>query len=73
VNKQGAQKVLDLLTPLRRPIDSQIREEYDKLKVFYHYPNLISQNKTLRSTRRDIDGLPQSKYWKNHHMDVTID
>ena len=73
VNKQSAQKVLDLLTPLRRPIDSQIRAEYDKLKVFYHYPNLISQNKSLRSTRRDIDGLPQSKYWQKHHLDVTID
>jgi len=73
VNKQNVQKVLDLLTPLRRPIDSQIREEYDKLKVFYHYPNLISQNKSLRSTRRDIDGLPQSKYWQKHHLDVTID
>ena len=73
VNKQNAQKVLDLLTPLRRPIDSQIRAEYDKLKVFYHYPNLISQNKSLRSTRRDIDGLPQSKYWQKHHLDVTID
>ena len=73
VNKQNVQKVLDLLTPLRRPIDSQIREEYDKLKVFYHYPNLISQNKSLRSTRRDIDGLPQSKYWQNHHLDITLE
>jgi len=73
VNKKNVQKVLDLLTPLRRPIDSQIREEYDKLKVFYHYPNLISQNKSLRSTRRDIDGLPQSKYWQKHHLDVTLD
>jgi GR25 family glycosyltransferase involved in LPS biosynthesis len=73
VNKKNVQKVIDLLTPLRRPIDSQIRTEYDKLKVFYHYPNLISQNKSLRSTRRDIDGLPQSKYWQKHHLDVTID
>jgi glycosyl transferase family 25 len=73
VNKKSVQKILDLLIPLRRPIDSQIRAEYDKLKVFYHYPNLISQNKSLRSTRRDIDGLPQSKYWQKHHLDVTID
>ena len=73
VKKKNVQKILDLLIPLKRPIDSQIRAEYDKLKVFYHYPNLISQNKNLRSTRRDIDGLPQSKYWKKHHLDVTID
>jgi glycosyl transferase family 25 len=73
VKKDNVKKILDLLIPLRRPIDSQIRDEYDKLKVFYHYPNLISQNKNLRSTRRDIDGLPQSKYWQKHHLDVTID
>lgn len=73
VKKENVQKILDLLTPLMRPIDSQIRDEYDKLKVFYHYPNLISQNKNLRSIRRDIDGLPQSKYWQKHHLDVTID
>jgi len=73
VKKDNVQKILDLLKPLRRPIDSQIRDEYDKLKVYYHYPNLISQNKNLRSIRRDIDGLPQSKYWQNHHLDVTID
>jgi glycosyl transferase family 25 len=73
VKKDNVYKILDLLKPLRRPIDSQIRDEYDKLKVFYHYPNLISQNKNLRSIRRDIDGLPQSKFWQNHHLDVTID
>lgn len=72
VKKGNVQKIIDLLTPLRRPIDSQIRDEYDKLNVFYHYPNLIIQNKNLRSTRRDIDGIPQSKYWKKHHLDVTI-
>jgi GR25 family glycosyltransferase involved in LPS biosynthesis len=73
INKNNVQKIIDLLTPLKRPIDSQIRDKYDELKVFYHYPNLINQNKNLRSTRRDIDGLPQSKYWQKHHLDVTID
>ena len=67
------EKILDLLIPLRRPIDSQIREEYSKLNVFYYYPNIINQNKSLRSIRRDIDGLPQSQYWKNHHLDITIE
>ena len=73
VNKNSVQKILDLLIPLRRPIDSQIREEYNKLNVFYYYPNIINQNKSLRSIRRDIDGLPQSQYWKNHHLDITIE
>ena len=72
VNKNSVQKILDLLTPLRRPIDSQIRDEYNKLNIFYHYPNLINQNKSLRSIRRDIDGLPQSKYWKTHHLNITV-
>lgn len=73
VNKNSVQKILDLLTPLRRPIDSQIRDEYNKLNIFYHYPNLINQNKSLRSIRRDIDGLSQSKYWKTHHLNITIE
>ena len=73
VNKNSVQKILGLLTPLRRPIDSQIRDEYSKLNIFYHYPNLINQNKSLRSIRRDIDGLPQSKYWEKNHLNVTIE
>lgn len=72
VNKKSAKKILKFLQPLYRPIDSQIRENYNKLDVFYHYPNLINQDKTLRSNRRDIDGLPQSSYWQKHHLDVSI-
>lgn len=72
VNKTSAKKILKKLQPLYRPIDSQIREKYDELDVYYHYPNLINQDKTLRSNRRDIDGLPQSSYWQKHHLDVSI-
>jgi len=72
INKNSAQKILKMLQPLYRPIDSQIREKYDELNVYYHYPNLINQDKKLRSNRRDIDGLPQSSYWQKHHLDVSI-
>jgi hypothetical protein len=73
VNKKSVDKILNILTPLYRPIDSQFREHFDKFNVFFHYPNLINQNKTLRSTRRDIDGLPQSSYWQKHHLDIKLD
>ena len=73
VNKKSVDKILNILTPLYRPIDSQFREHFEKFNVYFHYPNIINQNKTLRSTRRDIDGLPQSNYWQKHHLDVEID
>jgi GR25 family glycosyltransferase involved in LPS biosynthesis len=73
VNKNSVDKILNALLPLYRPIDSQLRDKYDDFNIFYHYPNLINQNKSLRSIRRDIDGLPQSKYWQTHHLDITIE
>lgn len=73
VNKNSVAKILKLLTPLYRPIDSQLRDHYDKLDVYYHYPNLINQNKELPSTRRKIDGLKQSSFWKKNHLNVYIE
>lgn len=72
VNKNRVDKILNVLTPLYRPIDTQLRDYYKILDVYYYYPNIINQNKKLRSNRRDIDGLPQSDYWKKHHLDITI-
>jgi len=34
---------------------------------------MILQNKEIRSSRRDIDGLSQSEYWKKHHTDITLE
>lgn len=73
VNKERVDKILNVLTPLYRPIDSQLRDFYKELDVYYYYPNIINQNKKLRSNRRDIDGLPQSSYWEKHHLDITLD
>ena len=73
LNKNNVDKILKILKPLYRPIDSQLRDSYSKLNVFYTYPNIINQNKKLVSNRRVIDGLPQSKYWQNHHLDVKIE
>jgi len=73
LNKNSADKILKCLTPLYRPIDSQLREFFDDLVVFYLNPNIINQNKSLISNRRVLDGLPQSDYWKKHHMDITIE
>ena len=73
VHKKNVQKVIDVLTPLYRPIDSQLRDHYNELEVFYANPNIINQNKELISNRRVLDGLPQSAYWKAHHMDITLE
>ena len=48
----------------QRSIDNQLRLNFNKLNVFYTNPNLINQNKDLISIRREIDGIPQSEFWK---------
>lgn len=72
LNKNNIDKILELLKPLYRPVDSQLRTYFDELDVFYAYPNIINQNKELISNRRVLDGLPQSKFWKKHHENITI-
>lgn len=72
LNKNNVDKIINLLQPLYRPIDSQLREYFDTLDVFYAFPNIINQNKNLISNRRIIDGLPQSKYWKENHLNIEI-
>ena len=73
VNKSSIDKLINYLYPLYRPVDSQLRDNFKDLDIFYANPNIINQNKTLTSIRRVLDGLPQSEYWKTHHKDITID
>lgn len=72
VNNKSIPKILKYLIPIYRPIDSQLRVSFNKLNIYYVYPNLIFQNKNLISVRRKLDNLKQSKYWKNNHYKVTI-
>lgn len=72
INKNNSEKILSYLKPLYRPVDSQLRDNFNELDIFYANPNLINQNKNLISNRRVLDGLPQSDYWKKHHTDITI-
>jgi glycosyl transferase family 25 len=72
VNKKSLNKLLKCFQPFYRPIDSQLRDKYKDLNVYFLYPNLILQNKEIRSTRRDIDGLQQSKYWKENQGNINI-
>ena len=72
-NKDTIDNVLDCLTPLKYPIDNQLRNNFDtKLVVYYANPNIINQNKDLISVRRVIDGKPQSDYWKKNHTNIEI-
>ena len=72
VNKKSIKRLNKHTIPLYRPIDSQLRDKFNKLNVYYVYPNIISQNKEIRSTRRDIDGLPQSQFWLKNHDKITL-
>ena len=72
INPKSVKKVLKTLKPFYRPIDSQWRDHFKDLNVYYVFPNFILQNKDLISTRREIDGLKQSNYWKKHHDQVSI-
>lgn len=72
INIKSIDKIIQYVVPFQRPIDSQLRDFFHRLNVYYVYPNMILQNKDIRSTRRDIDGLPQSMYWKRHQGDITL-
>lgn len=72
INKKNINKLLNLMIPMTYPIDNQIRNHFDKLNIYYTYPNIINQNKDFISIRRVIDGLPQSKYWKENHLNMKI-
>lgn len=72
VNRKSIPNILKYLIPLYRPIDSQLRNYFNKLNIFYVYHNLIYQDKNMISIRRELDNLEQSNYWKNNHDKVTI-
>jgi glycosyl transferase family 25 len=72
VNKTSINKLLKITKPIYRPIDSLLREYFSELNVYFTYPNIIMQNKDIRSIRRDIDGYAQSQFWKENHDKITI-
>jgi glycosyl transferase family 25 len=73
INKKSIPKLNKIMKPIMVPIDNQIRDYYKDLNVFYANPNIINQNKDLISSRRVIDGLPQSEFWKKNHLNMTIE
>ena len=73
INKKSISKLNKIMKPIMIPIDNQIRDNYKDLNIFYANPNLINQNKDLISSRRVIDGLPQSEFWKKNHLNMTIE
>ena len=73
LNREKIGGLIDIMTPIREPIDNQLRREFANLKVFFVNPNMILQNKDIRSSRRDIDGMEQSQFWKEHHANITIE
>lgn len=60
------------LRPLHIPIDEQWRRYFKDMNVYFVNPNIIIQDKDLPSMIRNIDGVPQSQYWKEHQTDIQI-
>jgi GR25 family glycosyltransferase involved in LPS biosynthesis len=56
VNRDGCTKLIAQTTPLRKSIDHQLKEEFNKsLKVYYVNPPLITHNNNLDSDRRILN------------------
>ena len=72
VNYRNIDRIIKYIKPFRRPVDSQLREAFHLLNIYYVNPNLIIQNKNIRSTRRDLDGFTQSKYWYDNQTNITV-
>jgi glycosyl transferase family 25 len=72
LNKERINNLIDIMTPIKKPIDNQLRDHFKYLEIYFVVPNMIMQNKEIRSSRRDIDGLPQSLFWKMNHSNITI-
>jgi GR25 family glycosyltransferase involved in LPS biosynthesis len=58
-NKETIDNVIHILTPLKKPIDLQLRSNFHKLRVYFLIPSLFFQNKNLFSNRLFIDGYEQ--------------
>jgi len=61
LNKENIHNIINILTPIDRPIDQQIRENFNKIKAYYVYPSILFQNNDLESIRRVLDGQEQKK------------
>lgn len=72
IKKSSIPFLIKCLRPLQAPIDEQWRRYFKDMNVYFVNPNIIIQDKNLRSIRRDIDGLPQSQFWKEHQTDIQI-
>lgn len=72
IKKSSIPFLVKCLQPLLNPIDEQWRRHFKDMNVYFVNPNIIIQDKDLPSIRRDIDGLPQSQFWKKHQTDIQI-
>jgi GR25 family glycosyltransferase involved in LPS biosynthesis len=58
-NKKTINNVINVLHPIQKPIDLQLRSNFNKLKAYFLHPSLFFQNKKLFSDRRFFDNLNQ--------------
>jgi glycosyl transferase family 25 len=76
INRGGCAKLIAQTTPLRKSIDHQLKEEFNKsLKVYYANPPLITHNNELDSDRRILNktsNKPSLKWRKFKQNNVEI-
>jgi hypothetical protein len=58
-NKETVMNVINILTPLEKPIDLQLRSNFHKLRAYFLFPSMFFQNNDLFSYRRLFDGFDQ--------------
>lgn len=58
-NKKTVNNIINILNPLQKPIDLQLRSNFNKLKAYFLHPSMFFQNKKLFSDRRFFDNWNQ--------------
>jgi GR25 family glycosyltransferase involved in LPS biosynthesis len=58
-NKKTINNIINVLNPLQKPIDLQLRSNFNKLKAYFLNPSIFFQNKKLFSNRRFFDNWNQ--------------
>ena len=70
-NKKTINNIINVLDPLQKPIDIQLRSNFNKIKAYFLHPSLFFQNRRLFSNRRFFDNYPQDNDTKPKYVKET--
>jgi len=63
INKNSAQKLINITNPITNYIDIQINRHYNNLQVYYLHPNIIKHNFKIKSSRNHNNKFKYPKYF----------